>query len=280
MTHMDRTQDITMTDIPYYHVDAFADRPFTGNQAAVMPLTEWLDDAVLRAIAAENNFAETAFIVPDASGAADFELRWFTPTVEVRMCGHATLASGHIVLSQNPAMERVRFRTRKVGVLQVHRGDNGYLLDLPAIITAPMDFDEAAAAIGGAPTHIRGNADEYYLLRYNSAADVLALVPDFKSLAPLGKDLFVATAPGADSEFGTDVVSRVFVPGGGIDEDPVTGAAHAVLTPYWAKELGRNDFTAYQASARGGHVGCQLDGDRVWLSGQCVTVVVGQFRLA
>jgi predicted PhzF superfamily epimerase YddE/YHI9 len=265
----------TTTEIPYYHVDAFADRPFTGNQAAVMPLEAWLDDDVLQAIGAENMFAETAFIVPDTSGEADYQLRWFTPTAEVRMCGHATLASGHIVLMQNPEKARVKFRTRKVGALEVHRSEGGYQLDLPAIITEPMDFAAAAAAIGGAPSHIRGNANEYYILRYDSAAEVLSLAPDFKALAPLGNDIFVATAPGLD----TDVISRVFAPGAGIDEDPVTGSAHALIALYWAAELGRNEFTAYQASARGGYVGCRLDGDRVWLSGGCVTVVEGIFQL-
>jgi predicted PhzF superfamily epimerase YddE/YHI9 len=264
-----------MSDIAYYHVDAFADRPFTGNQAAVMPLESWLSDVVLQAIGAENNFAETAFLVPDSSGEADYELRWFTPTAEVRMCGHATLASGHILLSQNPEKTRVTFRTRKVGILEVLRDDGGYQLNLPAIITDPMEFPEAVAAIGGAPSHIRGNVNEYYILRYDSAAEVLSLNPDFKALAPLGKDIFVATAPGKD----TDVISRVFAPGAGIDEDPVTGSAHALIAPYWAAELGRNKFTAYQASARGGHVGCRLEGERVWLSGNCVTIVEGVFRV-
>lgn len=264
-----------MTTLPYFHVDAFADRPFTGNQAAVMPLNEWLGDAVLQAIAEENNFAETAFIVADPTGETDFELRWFTPTCEVRMCGHATLASGHIVLSQDAEMDLVTFRTRKAGILSVERDNDGYLLGLPAVATDKIDFPEAAAAIGGAPTEIRGNADEYYLLRYNSAEEILALTPDFPALAKLGRDLFVCTAPGKD----TDVISRVFVPGGGINEDPVTGAAHATITPYWAEQLGRNSFTAYQASARGGYLGCRLDGGKAWLNGKCITVVEGVFHL-
>lgn len=265
-----------MTDLPYYHVDAFADRPFTGNQAAVMPLDAWLDDEVLQAIGEENAFAETAFIVPDATGQADYELRWFTPMVEVRMCGHATLASGHIVLSQNPEMERVTFRTRKVGLLEVRRDGDGYAVALPSIASQPLEFPEAASAIGGNPVGVFGNPDQYYLLRYASAAEIISLKPDFKALAPLGNDLFVATAPGVE----TDIISRVFVPGAGIDEDAVTGSAHALLAPYWVAELGRDSFTAYQASARGGHLGFRLDGDRVWLTGQCFTVVEGRFRLA
>ena len=264
-----------MTSLPYFHVDAFADRPFSGNQAAVMPLDAWLDDAVLQAIGEENAFAETAFIVPDATGEADYELRWFTPTVEVRMCGHATLASGHVVLSQNPDIDRVTFRTRKVGILEVRRDGEGYAVALPTIPSEPMDFADAAKAIGGSPIAIRGNPDQYYLLRYASADEIWALKPDMKALAPLGNDLFVATAPGE----GTDIISRVFVPGAGINEDAVTGSAHALLAPYWAAELERDSFTAYQASARGGYLGCRLDGDKVWLSGKCVTVVDGKFYL-
>ncbi len=276
---------MTISEIPYYHVDAFAGRAFAGNQAAVMPLDAWLPDAVLTAIGAENNFAETAFIVPDASAAADYELRWFTPTVEVRMCGHATLASGFVVLSQNPEMERVTFSTRKAGILEVRRakladGNTGYAVALPLIKTDEMDFPDAAKAVGGAPVHIQGNAHEYYMLRYKTADEVLALKPDMHALAKCGNDLFVATAPNTDSAFGTDIVSRVFVPGAGIDEDPVTGSAHAVLAAYWPKEIGRNQFSAFQASARGGRLECAVEGDRVWLTGQCVMVVEGKFYLS
>ena len=270
-----------MNPLPYFHVDAFADRPFTGNQAAVMPLNKWLDDDVLQAIAEENNFAETAFIVGDPTGETDFELRWFTPTVEIRLCGHATLASGHIVLSQDAERDIVTFRTRKAGILSVERsimadGSEGYDMALPAIKTQRADMPEAVKAMGGDVLETWRNPDHYNLLRYGSAEEVLALKPDMKALAALGDDSFTATAPGTD----TDVISRVFVPGSGVDEDSVTGSAHCVLTPYWADVLGRNSFTAYQASARGGHIGCRLDGDKAWLSGKCVTVVEGVFRLA
>ena len=264
-----------MTDLPYYHVDAFADRPFTGNQAAVMPLTHWLDDAVLQAIGEENNFAETAFYVPDETGTADYELRWFTPEVEIRLCGHATLASGHIVLSENPALDRVTFRTRKAGILEVRREGDGYAVALPAIPTEPVNNPEMMKAMGGNPLSMRSNPDGYNMFVYATAAEILALKPDMKTLAKLGDDSFTATAPGQD----TDIVSRVFVPGAGVDEDSVTGSAHAVLTPYWTAELGRDNFTAYQASARGGYLGCRLDGERVWLSGDCFTVVRGMFSL-
>ena len=266
---------IRMTDLPYFHVDAFADRPFTGNQAAVMPLAQWLDDDVLQAIAEENNFAETAFYVPDQTGAADYELRWFTPEVEIRLCGHATLASGHIILSQNPAIDRVTLRTRKAGILEVRREGDGYAVALPAIPTEQVNNPEMMAAMGGKPLSMRSNPDSYNMFVYATAAEILALKPDMKALATLGDDSFTATARGED----TDIVSRVFVPGAGVDEDSVTGSAHAVIAPYWASVLGRDHFTAYQASARGGYLGCQLDGDRVWLSGHCFTVVKGVFSL-
>ncbi len=265
-----------MKGLPYYHVDAFADRPFAGNQAAVMPLETWLDDMVLQAIGDENNFAETAFYLPDESGEADYELRWFTPTVEIALCGHATLASGHVLLSQDPERQQVTFRTRKAGILTVKREGDGYALDLPAYTPASTAMPEIVALVGGSPIETRFHEGRYHLLRYRDADDVLALKPDLKALAVFGSAQFICTAPGKD----TDVLSRVFVPGGGVDEDSVTGSAHAVLTPYWAQQLGRNSFTAYQASRRrGGYVNCRLDGDRAWLGGKCVTVVEGVFRL-
>ncbi|MEO0442020.1 MAG: PhzF family phenazine biosynthesis protein [Pseudomonadota bacterium] len=265
--------------LPYFHVDAFADRPFTGNQAAVMPLESWLDDDVLQAIGEENNFAETAFYLPDATGEADYELRWFTPSVEIALCGHATLASGHIILSQNPDKDQVTFRTRQAGILQMVREGEGYALDLPAYPPAPKERPDIVALIGGSPVETQFHEGRYNVIRYATADDVLALKPDMKALAALGNEQFICTAPGKD----TDVLSRVFVPGAGVDEDSVTGSAHAVLTPYWAGQLGRDSFTAYQASDRGGYVHCRFDEDannpRAWLGGKCVTVVEGLFRL-
>ncbi|MEW4466266.1 PhzF family phenazine biosynthesis protein [Parasphingorhabdus sp. JC815] len=263
--------------LPYYHVDAFADRPFTGNQAAVMPLESWLDDAVLQAIGEENNFAETAFYLPDETGAADYELRWFTPAMEIALCGHATLASGHIILSQNPEKDRVTFCTRKAGVLTVSREGDGYTLGLPAYSPSPEKQPDILALIGGKPLETLFHKGGYHVIRYETADEVLALEPDLKALAAMGDSQYICTAPGKDS----DVLSRVFVPGGGVDEDSVTGSAHAVLTPYWVKQLGRDNFTAYQASARGGYVNCRLEADssKAWLGGKCVTVVEGRFHL-
>lgn len=260
--------------IPYWHVDAFASRPFHGNQAAVMLLDRWLDDAMLQTVGAENMFAETAFLVPDASGQADWELRWFTPGIEVDLCGHATLAAGHVVLGLEPERRSVRFLTRKAGVLEVRRFTDGYELALPAIRVTRGEWPEMVAAIGAEPLEVWLSPAGYTVLFYPAEADVLALRPEMRSLAQ-GFNQFIATAPGV----GTDVVSRVFVPGAGVDEDSVTGSAHAVLTPFWAARLGRDRFTAYQASARGGHLTCRLDSDRAWLGGQCVTVVEGRFLI-
>jgi PhzF family phenazine biosynthesis protein len=267
--------------LPISRVDAFADRPFAGNPAAVMPLDEWLDDTMLLAIAAENNLSETAFLVPDESGEADYELRWFTPTVEVALCGHATLASGHVLLSAAQWRSDMRFRTRKAGILRVARNgeDDGYRMALPAYPPAPKAMPDVVHALGGEPVETQWHTDGYALIAYPDAASVRALAPDFRALREGGDVLYIATAPGNGDPSGADVVSRAFAPGAGIDEDPVTGSAHSVLIPYWAARLGRDAFSAYQASARGGHVGCCLDGDMVELTGTCVTTLVGDFLL-
>ncbi|MES2441723.1 MAG: PhzF family phenazine biosynthesis protein [Pseudomonadota bacterium] len=262
--------------LPFVQIDAFADRPFTGNPAAVMPLEAWLADDILQAIAAENNLAETAFLIPDASGAADYELRWFTPAVEVALCGHATLASGHYILGKFPDRERVTFRTRKAGILEVARDGERYRMALPAYPPAPQPLPAILAALGIEAGETLRHPGGYDLVVLDSAEAVLALQPDFRALAAEGDTLNIVTAPGVD----TDVVSRVFAPAAGIDEDPVTGSAHSVLTPYWAARLGRDSFTAYQASPRGGHVACTLAGDRAILGGACVTLIEGVFLLA
>lgn len=274
--------------LPITQIDAFASRPFEGNPAAVMPLTEWLNDATLQAIAAENNLSETAFIVPDTTDASDYELRWFTPTSEVVLCGHATLASGHYVLSRDPARAAVRFRTRKAGILSVTRAGDGYELALPAWKPEPKPLAHIVAALGlESAVETLWHSHRYALIVLDHADQIHALDPDFRALGrPSAADpevagsaepdvLTIVTAPGDD----TDIVSRVFAPGAGIDEDPVTGSAHAVMTPYWTQRLGRDRFTAFQASARGGHLTCRLDGDRVVLGGKCVTVLEGVFYL-
>ncbi len=274
--------------IPFIQIDAFADAPFTGNPAAVMPLDAWLPDATLQAIAAENNLSETAFLVPCADPeTADFDLRWFTPGIEVALCGHATLASGHLILSSVPGMDMVRFSTNRAGVLSVARVPDGYAMALPSWpATEPVtggNFEAIAAALGARPEAVLARGSDYRVAVFASAADVRALTPDFRAIVALqtGHDLMlVATAPGAGDASGADVVSRVFVPEAGVDEDPVTGSAHAIITSYWCGRLGRDRFTAFQASRRGGHIGCRLAGDHVILTGQARTVIVGEFVLA
>ncbi|HEX8623515.1 MAG TPA: PhzF family phenazine biosynthesis protein [Allosphingosinicella sp.] len=258
-----------MPDLRLVQVDAFADRPFTGNPAAVVPLDEWLPDETLQAIAMENNLSETAFTIPAANGDADYELRWFTPTVEVVLCGHATLASGHVLIGDR---ERVRFITRKAGALEVARDGEAYRMSLPAYPPQPKELPRVLAALGLETAETLWHPGRYALIVVEREGEVLALEPDFRALAAEGDILTIVTAPGSS----TDAMSRVFAPAAGIDEDPVTGSAHSVLTPYWAARLGCDSFTAYQASRRGGHVGCRLEGNRVILGGRCVTVMEGK----
>jgi len=261
-----------MTELRLVQVDAFADRPFTGNPAAVMPLDEWLPDDILQAIAMENNLSETAFTVPDATGAADYELRWFTPATEVVLCGHATLASGHALIG---GQERIRFRTRRAGLLEVAKSGDGYAMSLPSWTPEPKPLPEIVEALGCEAVETLWHPQRYGLVVLETEEEVRALSPDFKALAAEGDVLAIACAPGRE----TDVVSRIFVPGAGIDEDPVTGSAHAVMVPYWAARTGRDAFTFFQASRRGGHLTGCLEGDRVILGGKCVTVVEGAMRI-
>jgi PhzF family phenazine biosynthesis protein len=273
--------------LPFVQIDAFADGPFTGNPAAVMALPAWLPDAVLQAIAQENNLAETAFIVPCADPeTADFDLRWFTPGVEVALCGHATLASGHLVLGSAPAMQLVRFSTVRAGVLTVERCGDGYRMGLPSwpatdVITG-ADKAAIAAALGADPVEVRGRGDDYRVAVFGSAATVRALAPDYRAIIALqtGRDLMiVATAAGTGDASGADVVSRVFVPEAGVDEDSVTGSAHAIIADYWTDRLGCDSFTAYQASKRGGHIAVTLANGRAILTGKARTVIEGEFIL-
>ena len=260
-----------MTSLPFFQVDAFADRPLTGNPAAVMPLERWLDDGVMQAIAAENNLSETAFTVPSERDDADYELRWFTPASEVELCGHATLAAGHVLIHSDP----VRFAT-KSGPLVVSRRGEVLELDMRAANLTEVHEPELNRALG-LPESSAWLADGYNDAAIIEVADeeaVRAVRPDFAALRDIHR-MAVVTACGGPE----DVVSRVFVPYLGIDEDPVTGSAHAALAPYWADRLGRNEFTALQASARTGVLHCRLEGDRVLLGGECHTVIVGQFQL-
>lgn len=259
-----------MTSIPFFQVDAFAERPLTGNPAAVMPLERWLDDELMQRIAAENNLAETAFTVPSERDDADYDLRWFTPTVEVNLCGHATLGSAHVLIHAEP----IRFSTRS-GILSVARSGDLLELNMPAAEVEPAELPDLLDALGIAGETFlgrEGNGNALVLVENESA--VRAVRPNFAALAELPY-LVSVTARGDQQE----VASRVFAAYHGIPEDPVTGSAHTALVPFWAKRLGRTEFTALQASERTGLLHCRLVGDRVILGGRCQTVIVGQFQL-
>jgi PhzF family phenazine biosynthesis protein len=272
-------------ELKLWQVDAFADKPFEGNPAAVVPLADWLSDEVMQAIAAENNLSETAFFVADkAKGAGHYALRWFTPTVEVPLCGHATLASAHVVLTHlAPQLARVEFAT-KSGTLSVERAENGYLsMALPAYAATPHpdgdDFLEALEeALSIEPLEVfKAN---YVLAVFGSADEIMeaesdGLVADV--LEEFDEEGVIITAPGGDTGF--DFVSRFFVPGKGIAEDPVTGAAHAALVPFWAKRLGKAKMTARQMSARGGTLICEEQGERVLLKGKVAPYLEGVIRI-
>lgn len=261
-----------MTGIPFFQVDAFAEKPLSGNPAAVMPLDRWLPDSVMQAIAAENNLAETAFTVPSENDDADYELRWFTPAVEVPLCGHATLAAGHILIHG----DKVRFST-KSGILTVTKQGDRLELNLPAAELREVDEPELCEALGlsNRPIWVASPGfNDSAIVPVDNEAEVLAVAPDFGKLKTIHR-MAIVTARGDEQ----DIASRVFVPYAGIDEDPVTGSAHGALVPYWAKRIGRESFTALQASPRTGILHCRLEGDRVALGGHCFTVIVGTFQL-
>ncbi|MFV8817442.1 PhzF family phenazine biosynthesis protein [Haliea sp. E17] len=260
---------------PIYQVDAFTSALFGGNPAAVMPLEAWLDDGVMQAIAAENNLPETAFFV--ARG-ADYELRWFTPAAEVDLCGHATLATAHVLIEHLAyAGEALVFHTRS-GALRVQRSGGAITLDFPAYDLEAVAVDRTIAAVLGSPVPqaaCRVAGGSKLVLVYASQADVAALAPDFGALKTACESNVIATAPGQDCDF----VSRFFAPRIGIDEDPVTGSAHCALVPYWARQLDKSHLRARQISARGGELDCELRGARVLMSGRAVTYMQGMVGL-
>lgn len=254
-----------------YQVDAFTDKVFSGNPAAVVPLSSWLEDSVLQAIAEENNLSETAFFVESGTG---FKLRWFTPVKEVDLCGHATLATAHVIFNilgfPRPI---ITFETRSGELLVAKRGDH-LEMDFPSSPPRPCAPSEALVrGLGQTPVEILASED--YLVALDSEESVRAIVPDQGLLAKLDLRGVIVTAPGADVDF----VSRFFGPKYGIPEDPVTGSAHCALTPYWAGRLGKNNLRAKQVSKRGGTLACELRGDRVLLSGQAVTFMEAEISL-
>jgi len=259
--------------LPLYWVDAFTSRVFAGNPAAVVPLERWLDDALLQRIAFENGLSETAFFV--STGADRFHLRWMTPGAEVDLCGHATLAAAFTLFTQlGCAGERITFESRS-GPLHVRRLPDGKIeLDFPSRPATPMTPPTALLqGLGATPAHYA--QAQANLAVFRTAAEVRALRPDFAALATLEQYGTIATAPGEDCDF----VSRFFAPRVGVPEDPVTGSAHCVLTPYWAARLGKTKLHARQISARGGELWCELAGDRVKLAGQAVLYLRGEIMI-
>ena len=265
-----------MPEIRCLQVDAFTDRPFSGNPAAVCLLDEARDDAWMQAVAAEMNLAETAFIRPLEDG---YELRWFTPVLEVALCGHATLASAHAMWTEGVADDSrpIRFHT-KSGVLTASRSGEFIELDFPALPPSPVDPPTGLLeALGVKPTYVGGTKFDKFLV-VESEPVVRRLAPDFRQLLHVPMRGVIVTSPSDDPRF--DFVSRYFAPGAGIDEDSVTGSAHCTLAPFWGERLGKTELTGYQASVRGGIVRVRLSGDRVILGGQAVTVLAGKLVIS
>ena len=259
--------------IPIYQADAFTDKLFGGNPAAICPLEEWLPDETMQKIAAENNLSETAFLVASQSG---FDLRWFTPEREVDLCGHATLAAAHIIFTElGYQQDTVSFKSLKAGVLSVSRNADLYTLDFPTRVPQPSDLPEGLIeALGtGKPAEVLRSRD--YIVVYESEEMVQNIKPDFSALARITTLGTIVTAKGNNSDF----VSRMFAPAAGIPEDPVTGSAHCNLIPYWAEKLGKDKLHAYQISARRGELWCELKGDRVLMSGKAVTYLKGEIYI-
>ncbi len=259
--------------LPLYQVDAFASRVFAGNPAAVVPLERWLPDPVLQAVAMENNLSETAFFT--GSG-GEYALRWFTPAAEVSLCGHATLATAFVLFGPlGYGGSAVRFQTAGGG-LAVRREGRGLAMDFPALPPAPCPEPPGLGrALGREPSAVL-RAGRKLVCVYEDEAAVRALAPDMAALAAQDCEGCVVTAPGGG---GVDFVSRCFAPAVGVPEDPVTGSAHCVLTPYWARRLGKKEFVARQVSARGGEIACRDLGDRVALWGEAVLYLEGSITI-
>jgi len=256
-----------------YQVDAFAEEPFSGNPAAVVPLDEWIGEALMQRIAMENNLSETAFFVPRDGG---YDIRWFTPAAEVELCGHATLASAFVLFRLGRVTgDTVRFTTRKRGDVSVTRQGDQLTLDFPADMVAPMALSDAIARSMDRPPRqvFRGRTD--LMLVYDRQEEIEALVPDFPRIAAMDARAVMVTAPGRKADF----VSRFFAPGVGVPEDPATGSAHTTLVPYWSTQLGKDALTGIQLSPRKGYFHCRYHGDRVAIGGKARLFLEGNLSL-
>lgn len=254
-----------------FQVDAFTSRPFGGNPAAVLPLNKWLAGDLMQNIAAENNLSETAFFVKEGDR---YNIRWFTPTMEVNLCGHATLASAHVIFNElGLENDSIAFHSDKSGTLGVERRGGRLVLDFPAYDITEIEHSEALTqALGKVPVKVWSAINNGVMVRLETEQDVSNLEPDFHALAQLKYERVYVTAPGASCDF----ASRMFAPKIGIAEDPVTGAMHCTLVPYWAGQLGKNELFARQVSKRGGELFCELAGDRVKIGGNAVTYLKGE----
>jgi PhzF family phenazine biosynthesis protein len=256
--------------ISIYQADAFTNRLFGGNPAAICPLDEWLPDETMQKIAAENNLAETAFFVKNDLG---FQLRWFTPELEIDLCGHATLASAHIIFTElGYKGNTINFETVKAGNLIIQKDGDKYVMDFPSRPPIPIELPNGLAEALGEKQPLAAYRSRDYFLVYETENDILDISPDFFALSKLDTVGVIVTAPGKKADF----VSRFFAPSAGIPEDPVTGSAHCNLIPYWSHKLGKDKLHAYQLSARGGELWCENKGDRVLMSGNVVTYLKGE----
>ncbi|MDT3401635.1 PhzF family phenazine biosynthesis protein [Mucilaginibacter terrae] len=259
--------------ISIYQADAFTSELFGGNPAAVCPLKEWLPEATMQKIAAENNLAETAFFVPTDKG---FHLRWFTPELEIDLCGHTTLATAHIIYTELGYTESIiQFETQTAGILTVSKNGDRYTLDFPSRPPYPAEMPNGL--LEGLNNHMPAEVlrSRDYFLVYENEQDITDLQPNHFAIAKVDAVGIIVTAPGKDVDF----VSRFFAPAAGIPEDPVTGSAHCNLIPYWAERLGKTELHAYQLSARKGELWCELKGDRVLMSGNAVTYLRGEIYI-
>lgn len=259
--------------LPVYQVDAFAEKVFKGNPAAIIPLEDWLEEDLMQQIAMENNLSETAYIVKTDTG---YHIRWFTPEYEIDLCGHATLASAYVIKNfLEPHIAEIHFTTQKAGVLKASAKDGMYTLDFPARMPVSSDVPEKllpSLGISNAVEVLRSR--DYFVVLPNEEA-VRNVEPDYTLMKELDTIGVIVTAKGHEA----DVVSRCFYPGAGIPEDPVTGSAHCNIVPYWSEKLGKTTLFCQQLSARGGDLQCELEGDRVLMSGKCALFLQGEINL-